>query len=92
MTTSSQVDREWTAAGYVVTWHGGWPAGGWQLKAGRVRGLEGRDGEDYDRADVAGNAIAVARADQKSITGLLSPARRCPSTGLLSQLSTRSFR
>ncbi len=60
VTNDSSISREWTSAGYVVTYAGGWPAGTWQLRAGKVKGDAGRDGMVYDRVTMTGVAITAS--------------------------------
>ncbi len=59
---SSILKFQWTASGLKVANAGGWTAGVYIL---RPCGIRGRDGEDYDRVDVADNAIVVARGPQE---------------------------
>lgn len=61
VTGDASIFRKWTSAGYVVTYIGGWPAGSWQLRAGKIKGDQGRDGEEYDRVAVPEIALTVQR-------------------------------
>ena len=60
VTNDAAISREWTSAGYVVTYAGGWPAGTWQLRAGKVKGDAGRDGMVYDRETMTGVTITAS--------------------------------
>ncbi len=60
VTGDAAISRTWTSAGYVVTYAGGWPAGSWQLRAGKVKGDAGRDGMVYDRETMSGVTIAAS--------------------------------
>lgn len=65
ITNDTSIFRKWTPDGYVVMYTGGWPAGTWQLRAGKVKGDAGRDGEDYDRVTVADNTLTVQRGPKE---------------------------
>jgi len=60
VTGDAAISRKWTSAGYVVSYAGGWPAGTWQLRAGKVKGDDGRDGMVYDRETMSGVTITAS--------------------------------
>ncbi len=65
VTGDAAISRTWTSAGYVVTYAGGWPAGSWQLRAGKVKGDAGRDGMFYDRDVMTGVTIVASATPKK---------------------------